>query len=223
MVEDYDVVYTGGDGFAFLGLLMGFIMFASLVGLVFYVITAIFLMKIAKTAEHKTPWAAWIPLWNTVLMLELGGLRKPWIWVLILVGGGLLSAIPVIGWVISLCIFLLSIMLTVWLAKGVQRAVGVDNVGGIVLAVLIPWIWVIWMSSAASKNGFNRQAAFDEGATFPLKWFASADPSVSFGGYGHQMRQAPPASPQSGYTDPSTPPPSSSGPPTNWGAPPPQS
>ena len=52
----------------------------------------------------------------------------------------------------------------------------------IVLAVLVPIAWFIWMGVRLPKTGFSPDRAVASGATFPLKWFANSgpDPRAAF-------------------------------------------
>lgn len=162
---------------------MVFAMFAffAVVGLISYVINAIFLSKILKVAGHKKPVAAWVPVWNTVALMELGGIRKPWMWIVVILGSSALSAIPVIGFILSLALLVATVMLYIWIAKGVHAGLGMDSTGGIVLAVLLPLVWIIWMAIVAGKKGrFNRGAAIDMGASFPLNFFGEGEPRAAF-------------------------------------------
>lgn len=171
--------YGQGDAFT-VAFLASFLITMIITSVIVYLITSIFLMKILKNANHKNPVAAWVPLWNTVTLFELAGIRTPWAWVAILFGGGLLSGIPVIGVVISVGVMILSIILTIWMAKGVQAGLGLESVGGIVLAVFIPLIWIIWMSVRSNSVAYNHTAAFATGSTLPISWFNNGDPAASF-------------------------------------------
>ena len=208
---DYGYEYYGGSGVE-TAIVLGILFFSFLFAVVLYVINAIFLMKLLKNAGHKTPIAAWVPLWNTVSLMELGGIRQPWIWALIFFAGSAIGgAIPVVGVVLSLAVMVAAIIVTVYLAKGVQAALGIDSVGGIVLAVLLPVIWVIWMAIASGKvQRYNVEAAVAQGASMPINWVGNSDVYAPFGlnapayaqghqGYQSQGYQAPQAQ---GYAAP---------------------
>lgn len=176
-MTDYTYYDGGAAGFAFAAM---FLMFTFAFALVFYVINSIFLMKLLKNAGHAHPGAAWVPLWNTVVLFELGGIRTPWIWVIILFAGGALSAIPILGFIISIALLVASIMLVIWMAKGVQMGLGLESTGGIVLAIFIPFAWVIWMAIRSDKVKYSVHTAVREGGTFPLNWFGEGNPYASF-------------------------------------------
>lgn len=180
-MENEYVYTTSGDGEIF-GLLFatGFILFMLAFAAVFYVINAIFLMKLLKNAGHKNPVAAWVPLWNTVTLFEVAGIKGPWIWVAIFFASGLVSGIPVLGSIIAIGVLVISIILTIWMAKGVHAGLGFESVGGIVLAIFLPFIWLIWVALKSDSVPYNLNAAISNGNTLPIDWFKGGNPYQSF-------------------------------------------
>src|SRR5690348_96261 len=87
--NSYDSVSSSntdlGAFFAVFGVLM-------LLGIVLYVINAIFLGMVFKKAGVPA-WKAWVPIYNLWVMLELGG-QKGWISLLVLA-----NIIPFVGWI----------------------------------------------------------------------------------------------------------------------------
>ena len=160
--------------------MMVFIGFFMLVTVAIYVISAIFLMKLLRHTGHRRPWAAWVPIMNTAALLEIGGFANAWPWVAVLLAAsvvaGAVAWIPVVGWLLFFAVVVFAIMITVWIARGVHAGLGMKSTGGVVLAVLLPIVWVIWMSVVAGKARYNVYAAMQEAQTFPLKWF-TANPS----------------------------------------------
>lgn len=181
--------------------------FVVIVSLLTYVINALFLMRLLKRTGHHQPWAAWVPVMNTAALLEVGGFSRPWPLIGIMFAGSVLSAIPFVGWVAAIALLVLGIMMVIWIAKGVHAGLGMDSTGGIVLAVLVPFAWVIWMSIAAGKRQFNPHAAAAMGRTFPIEWFGQnpAYPGSVFETQAGQPAGAPPQ--QSGHPHPTGPPP----------------
>lgn len=174
---------SGGmtDG-AVLAALGAFVFVGFIFAVAIYVVTAIFQMKLLKNAGHRTPGSAWVPLWNTASLFEIGGIKQPWIWVAVLFGGNFLGGlIPGIGFLISLVVLAASIVLMVWVAKGVQAGLGISSVGGIVLAVLVPLAWIIWMAVVSGKRKYDRNAALMEGGSLPMNWFGENDRLAPFG------------------------------------------
>ncbi len=155
-----------------------------IIGLAIYIVSAIFLMKILRRAGFEPPVAAWVPLWNSAAMLQIAGVDKPWIWVGIVLSGSLVSGVlsdtgssivSLLSWVLSIAVLVVSVMLVVWVARAVQAGLGLDNAGGVVLAVLIPFAWVIWMGLRADHAPFfDAEAARSIGATFPLSKYVAS-------------------------------------------------
>lgn len=186
------------------------------IGLVCYLVTAFFQYKLLKNVGHKTPASAWVPVWNTITLMETGGVRKAGIWTLILIGGSFISAfIPFIGFFISLAIFVVAIILTIYMVKGVHAGLGKDDsaIGGIILAIFIPMAWIIWMAIESGKAKFNPERAVAAGGKMPMNWFGEGDPYAPFAlasqsnaGYyhanaanGYGAQTAPPAPPAEPY------------------------
>lgn len=59
-----------------------------------YVLMALSLMKISQKTKRGTPWFAWVPILNQILLLNLAGLTG-WYLVAFL----LLAGIPILGWI----------------------------------------------------------------------------------------------------------------------------
>lgn len=160
-----------------------FLVFIFIVGIAVYIVTAIFLTKVLKRAGHPNPVAAWVPLWNFATMLELAGIAKPWVWVGIngglavlasLLGRSTNGAVSGLGQVLTIAQLVLIVMLTVWMARGVQAGLGLNSTGGVVLAVLVFVAWIIWIGLRADKAAFyNWDAARPVGATFPLSKYVA--------------------------------------------------
>jgi len=192
----------------FLGAFMGV---ALLFAVIYYVVNAIFLMKLLKNSGHRSPAAAWVPFWNQAALTELGGIRKPWIWVLVLFGVNILAGlIPVVGFLLSLAGLAAAIVLMVYIAKGVQAGLGINSTGGLVLAVIVPLAWIIWMSIASGKRKYNLGAALSEGDRFPMNWFGESDRLAPFGApvAGNSYGQSQPfygGGPNPGYQAPQQP------------------
>jgi len=180
---NYAPGYTGTEdslGLAFLGIFAAFAIFFAVI---VYVVNAIFLMKLLKNAGHATPGSAWVPIWNQVSLAQIGGIKQPWIWMLVLFAGGFVSGlIPVVGIILTLVLTVASIILMVYIAKGVQAGLGIESIGGIVLAVIVPLAWIIWMAVASGKRkNYDRDAALREGGSLPLNWFGESDRLAPFG------------------------------------------
>lgn len=186
----------GSEDLVALGILAVFGFGLFLVAVIAYVVNAIFLSKILKNAGHSSPVAAaWVPVWNTAALMDVGGIKKPWAWTAIIIGGSFLSGlIPGVGFLLSLAVLVVSVIVTIWLAKGLQGALRTGGTGGIVLAVLLPVVWVIWMGIVSGRERYDRNAALRQGDTMPMNWFGDGDRNASFPG----------SAPQGSWETPST-------------------
>ena len=85
----------------------------------------------------KPGWASLIPYYNTYVMVEISGRPVSWFWMLL--AFSLLSAIPFVGFLLSIAVFVLMVIVSIDIAK----AFGKDTGMGIVL-VIFPFIgWPI--------------------------------------------------------------------------------
>lgn len=90
----------------------GLLAFMLVLFLVFYVFTAICLMKIFKKAGRQDAWAAWIPIYNMYVYYEVAG-RPGW-W-------AFLGLIPFVGGLISLVTIIIG---SIDMAKSFGKEVG---------------------------------------------------------------------------------------------------
>jgi len=77
------------DGGFFPSIGFMWLMFVLFIG--FYVYQALCLQAIARKLKHPRPWLAWIPIVNTVLLLEMGGFHWAFIF---------LFLVPFLGWLV---------------------------------------------------------------------------------------------------------------------------
>ena len=132
---------------ALLAALLGLILVMAFFGVVFYVISSIFLMKIFEKAGVHGKWRAWVPVYNTMVFAKLGDLN-PW-WQLVLwVLAGALSQVPVINVVLGLAAALYSV-LAAW-------RVGLKLQKEAVWLILYVLLSIVWMGIAAfDKSRWN--------------------------------------------------------------------
>lgn len=91
-----------------------------------------------------------------------------------LLGRSTNGAVSGLGQVLTIAQLVLIVMLTVWMARGVQAGLGLNSTGGVVLAVLVFVAWIIWIGLRADKAAFyNWDAARPVGATFPLSKYVA--------------------------------------------------
>ena len=108
----YDSSYADMATFASVATLASLISTYSLIILAFYVLIIVAQWKIFTKAGQEG-WKALIPIYNVVVLYKIIGL-SPWLLLLYL-----LSVVPVVGWIISIA---LSIVSTVKLAKAFNKS-----------------------------------------------------------------------------------------------------
>ena len=108
----YDSSYADMATFASVATLASLISTYSLINLAFYVLIIVAQWKIFTKAGQEG-WKALIPIYNVVVLYKIIGL-SPWLLLLYL-----LSVVPVVGWIISIA---LSIVSTVKLAKAFNQS-----------------------------------------------------------------------------------------------------
>ena len=114
-----------------------------------YIISALCLSRIFKKAGIEA-WKAWVPIYNTWVLLELGGQQGFW---------AVLALVPVIN--IIAAIFLWIAMYNIGLGFGKPSAF-------ILLAIFFPLIWLIWLAVDSSKwKGNGAQSATSHPANTP--------------------------------------------------------
>jgi hypothetical protein len=108
----YNSSYADMATFASVATLASLISTYSLIILAFYVLIIVAQWKIFTKAGQEG-WKALIPIYNVVVLYKIIGL-SPWLLLLYL-----LSVVPVVGWIISIA---LSIVSTVKLAKAFNQS-----------------------------------------------------------------------------------------------------
>ena len=108
----YDSSYADMATFASVATLASLISTYSIIILAFYVLIIVAQWKIFTKAGQEG-WKALIPIYNVVVLYKIIGL-SPWLLLLYL-----LSVVPVVGWIISIA---LSIVSTVKLAKAFNQS-----------------------------------------------------------------------------------------------------
>ncbi|WP_206535683.1 DUF5684 domain-containing protein [Microbacterium sp. 4R-513] len=195
--------YPDSAGLAAVLAVLGFLSFIFLIG--FYVLSSWFLMKIFDKAGVQGRWRAWVPVYNYMVFAKLGDLN-PWL-VLIGLGAGIvLSWVPVIGWLLSLATFVLT-LLAAW-------RVGLKLQKEAVWLILYFFLSIVWLGILAfDKSRWN-----------------TAVPAAPWAGNGFlsdrtNWRGIPAQTPAGGYpanpvTQPAYPAPGAYPPPAGYDAPP---
>jgi hypothetical protein len=100
------------------------IMWIFLVGLAAYIINSIFLMKLFEKANVDA-WRAWVPIYNSIKFLQLGGYHGAYI---------LVALIPFVGSLILLVFNCIA-------AYNIGRKLGKDSAGWVILYILLSIVW----------------------------------------------------------------------------------
>jgi hypothetical protein len=126
---DSDLYYanTPVDNAAVAGALIFVFVLGFLAIVVTYVITAILLSRIFKKAGVEG-WKAWVPVYNSWTLLELGDQKGFW---------AIIALIPVVS--IVAAIFMIIAMYHI----GIK--LGKDGVF-VLLAIFLPLVWFIWLA-----------------------------------------------------------------------------
>lgn len=113
-------------------ILVGFLTFMFLFFVISYVITSFLLGQIFKKAGVPQ-WAAWVPIYNTWKLLELGNQSGFW---------AVLSLLPFIN--IVALIFVYIAMYHIGLKLGKEGWF-------VLIAIFLPIVWLIWLAFDDSK------------------------------------------------------------------------
>ncbi|KRA22354.1 hypothetical protein ASD65_17905 [Microbacterium sp. Root61] len=134
-------------GGAIIAAYIGVVIFSIIIGIAAYVLSSWFLMKIFDKAGVQGRWRAWVPVYNFMVFSKLGDL-SPWL-ILIAIGGSIvLGWIPVIGWIIGIASFLLT-LLAAW-------RVGLKLQKEAVWLILYFFLSIVWLGiNAFDKSRWN--------------------------------------------------------------------
>lgn len=105
------------------GLIIAYLVFLVLL----YVGYAIVLQKIFKKAGRNDSWAAWVPIYNAWVLMEISG--KPGWWALVGLGG----VVPILGFIAAIASIVLSVLANITLSKRFGKGTGFA-----VLLILVP-------------------------------------------------------------------------------------
>lgn len=159
--------------------LLGLGLFFTLFGVIAYVITSFFMMKIFEKAGVQGKWRAWVPVYNAMVFVKLGDIT-PWA-VLILMAA---SLVPILQYLTGLGLAAV-MLIAAW-------RIGLKLQKDSVWVILYFFLSVVWLGiNAFDKSTWNSQIA-------PAPWAAQkwlADSTVWSG----IPSQATNAAPQAGY------------------------
>ena len=114
---------TTANGAATAGMLIFMLVFIAIA----YVVYSFFLSRIFKKAGVET-WKAWVPVYNSWILLELGDQKGFW---------AVLALIPVVN--IVSAVFMYIAMYHIGLKLGKEGAF-------VLLAIFLPIVWLIWLA-----------------------------------------------------------------------------
>lgn len=137
MGNDYTYSYDSGmsdpattaAGFALLGT---FFVFLLVLSVIFYAVGAFLLGRIFKKAGVEQ-WIAWVPIYNTWKLLEIGGQQGFW---------AILAILPFVN-IVSLVFMYIAMY-------RIGKNLGKED-WFILLAIFIPVVWLIWLAFDDSK------------------------------------------------------------------------
>lgn len=136
----YDTNTTMMSGPAAAGVAMAMIIFILLFVAAAYVVNAFLLSRIFKKAGVEQ-WKAWVPVYNTWIMYELGDQQGFW---------AVLMFIPIVN--IVAAVFMYIAMYNIGLKLGKEGAF-------VLLAIFLPLVWFIWLAVDSSTWKGKKTAA----------------------------------------------------------------
>lgn len=125
-------------GVTALAILSTFLIAGLFLGLIAYVLSSLFLMRIFNKAGVPG-WSAWVPVYNNWKLLEIGGQQGFW---------AILSFVPVVNIVSIVMIYIAQYHIGLKLGK---------SGAFVALAILLPPVWLIWL--AVDKSTWNDTAS----------------------------------------------------------------
>ncbi|SIS68038.1 hypothetical protein [Alicyclobacillus vulcanalis] len=113
-------------------LIVGLIAFV--IGLAVYIYASIVFYRVLKKTGVSKPWAAWIPVYNSIKMLNAIGMRGWWVLVPMVIGAiGLILSPPhaydAFRWPFIVCTTIAAIIIATWFAR-LFRGFGMSPVFG---------------------------------------------------------------------------------------------
>ena len=164
-------------------IIMAYIAVVAVVGIIVWILTSIPLFTMARNAGVTNAWLAWIPIGNMYVLNALGGdefslfgdkihfnerINAFWLFLALSFGGGLLAAIPVIGWLVSVCASVLLICIQWRMIYDWINAYnpGKENMGLSIVAIIINIVFIVllWMykNRTPSFPTFNTTATYND-------------------------------------------------------------
>lgn len=141
-----------GDG-AFAAFFAVFLFIWAFFGFAMYIFCGFAGMAFLKKARHPQPWAAWVPVYNNWVILEVG--RQAGWWALVPLVGAIVGLIPILGQIISFAASVVAIIAMIYAIININKSLGHEqNLGGwtVLGAILYP----VWLGIVAwNKDHFD--------------------------------------------------------------------
>lgn len=207
------VVYYNDGGS--IGLLIFLVFFWIIFAAAGYVLTSFFLMRVFDKAGVQGKWRAWVPIYNGMIFLKLGDL-SPWLLLYAIGASILLGWIPVVGQLILLATFILTLMAAWRVGLKLQK-----EAVWLILYFFLPIVWLGIVAFDKSRWNTAIPAAPWAGNGFlgdRTNW-EGIPSQVPAGGYPANPATSPapgyaaPPAPPTGYAPPAAQPPASPEPP----------
>ncbi len=183
LVEFMTAASSGGGGIFFVALIFFYILFALPVWGAYQ----------KASPQGEPAWAAFVPIYNFIVLLRVAGRPKSWAWFLLLV-------IVPFG---SLALFVISIFILYDVSKSFGHGGGFT--AGLVLLPVIFW-FILWLGKSTylgPKGPAGVAANYGPSPGYPQQGGYAPPPPPS--GYPQQGGYAPPPPPPSGYPQPPQP------------------
>ncbi len=185
--QDYTALAGAGGVMA---LFMAYIGIVLVIGLIVWIVTSIPLYSMASKAGVTNAWLAWLPIGNMYVLCMLGGdefslfgdkihfnerINAFWVYLALSLGGGVIAAIPLIGWIAS-CVASIFVICITWRFIYDWMNVynpGSENMGLSIVALLINLVFIIllWVyknrtpSYPSFNTGYNAGNTYDTSYT----------------------------------------------------------
>ena len=151
--DTYNDTATAAMVALFFAVYVGVLLFAVVIG---YVLTSWSLMALFRKTGVET-WKAWVPIYQTVTWLRLGGQNGMWGW---------LALIPYVGVVTSIFIYIGMHKTSIAFRK---------ETGFFVLGIFFPFVWAFMLGYGSAP--YEPYLIAQRGYRLPLEGYGSYDPA----------------------------------------------
>lgn len=132
------------------GIMLIFAVISLILVLGLYIYSALTFQAIAKKLKHQSPWLAWIPIANIVLLYQLSGTPS---WTIILYFVGLvLAAIPVVGLILSIGVAIIAVYWFWMICEKLNRPAWWSIFSAVLFPVWLVMVGIMAWSDAPAKS-----------------------------------------------------------------------